>query len=227
MPRILDTFCKAGGAGMGYSRAGFDVVGVDIQPQPRYPFPFILGDALEILRRMIAGGTLLATDGSRYGLKDFDAIHASPPCQRYSTISKYAGVSQNYPDLVDPVRDLLILSGLPYDIENVIGAPLKNPLTLRGSMFGLNVRKHRIFETSYFVTTQPCNHSHPSQKNVQAVYGHPGGSSKRDGKKFGNINDWRRAMDINWMSAHELAEAIPPAYTEYIGKQLSLQIEKR
>lgn len=219
MYRLLDLYCSAGGAAMGYHRAGFEVVGVDIKPQPHFPFPFILADALEFMN----GGEWLATDGRRYTWSDFDAFHASPPCQKFSTIAKYKKVTHLYPDLIAPTRDLLTATGKPWDMENVMGAPLINPFMLCGSMFGLNVRRHRLFESSYYVMTQSCNHA--AQGEIQVVYGHPGGSSKRDNRKFGNVDDWALAMDINWMTAHELAEAIPPAYTQYIGAQLMRYLE--
>jgi site-specific DNA-cytosine methylase len=129
-PRLLDLFCGAGGAGMGYHRAGFEVVGVDIAPQPHYPFEFHQGDALEYL----------AAHGH-----EFDAIHASPPCQRYSSIQRITKNKHKWPDLVDPVRQLLIKSGKPYVIENVQGAPLRVDAFMCGSMFGLGMIRHRIF----------------------------------------------------------------------------------
>ena len=144
-PLILDLVCGAGGAGMGYHQAGFDVLGVDVNPQPNYPFPFIQGDALAI------GGPLLATGR-------IDAVHASPPCQAYSRITKMHGTQAKHPDLVDATRGILLAAGVPYVIENVEGAPLHAPVTLCGSMFGLGavvagqprqLRRHRLFEASW------------------------------------------------------------------------------
>lgn len=130
-PRLLDLFCKAGGAGYGYWQAGFDVVGVDIEPQKRYPFTFIQADALEYLARH--GG-------------EYDAIHASPPCQAFSKMKNPDKAHRKaHPDLVDPVRELLMRTGRPYIIENVPGAPLLSPVTLCGSQFGLKVYRHRVF----------------------------------------------------------------------------------
>lgn len=200
MKNILDLFCKAGGAGAGYARAGFEVVGVDIEPQPHYPYRFIQADALE------------------FPLDGFDAIHASPPCQRYSTMTKRWARSDEHPDLIAPIRDRLVAAGVPYVIENVPGATLLNPITLCGSMFGLEVRRHRIFESNVAILAPRCNHA--AQGRVIGVYGHAGGSSKRDGKSFGSVADWRRAMGIDWMTGDELAEAIPPSYTEFIAKFL-------
>ena len=190
---------------MGYSRAGFDVVGVDIDPMPHYPFEFIQADAIELL-------------GDVDFLLSFDAIHASPPCQRYSAMTKRWGKEDEHPDFVPIVREVFGLLDIPWVIENVEGAPLVDPTTLCGSMFGLKVRRHRLFETSFPVVQPACEHK--SQGRVVGVYGHPGGSSKRDGIKFGGVDTWREAMDIDWMTADELAEAIPPAYTEYIGRAL-------
>lgn len=159
---------------------------------------------------------LLATGDIEF----FDAIHASPPCQRYSTMTARHGKErvESHPDLVEPTRQLLIESRLPYVIENVPQAPLVDPVTLCGSMFGLKVRRHRNFETNFEVRQPECRHN--EQGPVVGVYGHAGGTSKRDGLTFGGVDTWREAMGIDWMVGDELAEAIPPAYTEYIGKAL-------
>src|ERR1700734_2045923 len=134
-PRLLDLFCCAGGAGVGYSRAGFEVVGVDNKRQPNYPLPFIHADALKLDPAFIAS---------------FDAIHASPPCQSYSDLAKRNGNGHMWPRLIEPVRDMLIASGLPYVIENVDGAPLLNPVVLCGTMFPqLRVLRHRLFEANF------------------------------------------------------------------------------
>ena len=204
-PRLLDLYCGAGGASMGYHRAGFDVVGVDRSPQPRYPFAFIEGDALTVLEAI----------GS-----EFDAIAASPPCQRYSAATKQHGRSDAHPDLVDPTRALLLQIGKPYVLENVPGAPLRNPILLCGSMFGLErLRRHRLFESNVVLLRMSCRHER--QRDVVSVTGNAGGSSRRDGAaRFATTDVWRELMGIHWMTGRELAEAIPPAYTEYIGKQL-------
>jgi DNA (cytosine-5)-methyltransferase 1 len=190
---------------MGYYRAGFDVVGVDNKPQPRYPFTFIQGDAL----------AYLAGNGG-----GFDAIHASPPCQAFSKAQVIMG--REHPDLVTPLRPLLDEIGRPYVIENVPRAPLVDPVTLCGSMFGLDTKRHRLFESSVPLTGLPdCNHVWRDGRPV-GVYGHTGGKST--GITSGNhgflLDDWKRAMDIDWMSRDELAQAIPPAYTEFVGRQL-------
>jgi DNA (cytosine-5)-methyltransferase 1 len=211
-PRLLDLFCGAGGAAMGYHRAGFEVVGVDINPQPHYPFEFIQSDWEDPL-------TVLPGLWEREGIPY--AIHASPPCQAYSTMTKRWGRSDEHPDLVAPVRERLIEIEAPYVIENVVGAPLKNAIRLCGSSFGLAVQRHRLFEMSAPpLLVPPCQHDGPALQ----VNGHPGGSSRRDPKaRFGGIDEWRAGMGIDWMSAPELAEAIPPAYTEWIGRQLVVE----
>lgn len=207
--RVLDLFCGAGGAGAGYARLGWDVTGVDINPQPRYPFRFEQGDALEILSGWAAS---------------FDLVHASPPCQRYSRATHARGkaAAEAHPDLVGPVRDLLRAMRVPYVIENVEGAPLIDPVTLCGSMFGLETKRHRLFETSRPVgAPPPHNHVWRDGRPV-GVYGHTGmmTSGTRSGNHGWLLADWKRAMDIDWMSRDELAQAIPPAYTEWIGKEM-------
>lgn len=223
-PIILDTFCGGGGAAVGYNRAGFDVVGIDIKPQKHYPFPFILGDALDILARMLQGEKFLAGDGRWYGIEDFDAIHASPPCQGYSVMNINA---ESYPRLIEEVRCLLKSIGRPYAIENVEGArrEMKNFVMLCGTMFGLRVRRHRLFECDPMIAMSPMTCYHylrvvkkgmkpDRNKHFAAIYGH-----------FSDKEYGREAMDINWMSSDELSEAIPPAYTEYIGGYLLRAIE--
>ena len=149
--RILDLFCGAGGASMGYHRAFPDaeIVGVDINPQPRYPFRFVQADAMSL------------ASAASY-LKRFDLVHASPPCQRYSDLAKRNGNAHEWPDFIDPVRQLLQGAGRHYVIENVEGAPLENPITLCGTMFpGLRVLRHRLFECYGFTVPQPAHPAHP------------------------------------------------------------------
>lgn len=201
-PRLLDLFCCAGGASMGYHRAGFDVTGVDIAPQKRYPFRFIQGDALEYV----------AAHGHEY-----DAIAASPPCQRYSAMTNCRD-HEAHPDLVGPTRELLIASGRPYVIENVIGAPLHQPVMLCGAMFGLKVYRHRLFECSWFLLVPP--HVPHRDKTPKAGKGiSPKGFISVAGNT-GRVSYARQAMGIDWTNRDELSQAIPPAYTEFIGKQL-------
>jgi len=214
-PRLLDLFCGAGGAAMGYHRAGFDVVGVDINPQPRYPFEFHQVDALMILRAMSDYPTF---NGELWRPSSYAAIHASPPCQAYIRSGMYD--KSKHPDLLPSVRDLLAGEPVPWIIENVPGAPMRADYKLCGCMFGLGVARERWFETSWhaFDMRPPCYH----RERPVGVYGHPRGRRSKDGKPWGwgNLSDWIWAMQIDWMSGPELAQAIPPAYTEYIGRQL-------
>lgn len=206
-PKLLDLFCGAGGCTKGYQRAGFWVRGVDINPQPRYcGDEFIEADALEYLERLIESGEI----------DEFDAVHASPPCQKYS----WAAKRWNRPraDLVEPIRDLLIQAGPPWVIENVIGAPLGYSTVLCGVMFGLEVIRHRIFESSRLFLAPPHRPHRGSVKDgtYVTVAGHGGNNIKGRGSRAAK----QRAMGITWMDDVELNEAIPPAYTEFIGRQL-------
>ena len=200
MPRILDLFCCAGGAGMGYHRAGFDVVGVDLYPQPNYPFPFHQGDALEFL---LAHG------------HEFDAIHASPPCQAYSETQRLRG--NDHPELIPPTREALMALGLPWIIENVTAAPSQSGIVLCGSMFGLPIQRHRTFESSHLLMLdRHCDH----KPDAITVTGHSpqrwlGGARKPVAPEV-----YQAAMGIDWMLVRELVQAIPPDYTEYVGAQV-------
>lgn len=214
--RILDLFCGAGGCAVGYHRAGFaEIVGVDIAPQPRYPFTFVQGDALEYL----------AEHGA-----EFDAIHASPPCQRYTVGRTIHDSGDRHPDLVDPTRALLNAAGRPWVMENVPGAPLENPVTLCGLMFGLRVIRHRLFESSVFLMAPPCP-GHPKHLSTGTMTAKRGGTGNGYSTGAGGLvcvagNNFVReagakAMGIDWpMTRRELANAIPPAYTEFVGRQL-------
>jgi hypothetical protein len=225
MPRpvLLDLFCGGGGAAAGYARAGFNVVGVDLRPQPFYPFPFLFHqlDALHFLRNWLRWRD---KTGHTYA-----AVHASPPCQHHSNLA--AGTNGNrhdYPELIEKTRDLLIESGVPYVIENVVGAPLRDPVRLCGEMFGLDVIRHRLFETNWPLTAPPhpkhrgrvagCRHGEWFEGPYVAVYGDGGGK--------GTIAQWQRAMGIDWITSKKtMAEAIPPAYTEFIGRQLMAELK--
>lgn len=209
-PRLLDLYSGAGGAAMGYHRAGFNVVGVDIRPMPRYPFEFHQADALEFL----------AAHGH-----EFDAIHASPPCQAYSLLAFAPNRNMdNYEKTVPEVRRALILSSKPYVIENVPGAPLENRVILCGTMFGLSTHKHRAFECRPPVWFAPAGCRRDlrvkakGQGRKLALYKREGMITVA-GHTF-SLPAGRKAMDIDWMTRDELAEAIPPAYTEYIGRHL-------
>lgn len=210
---------------MGYSRAGFDVVGVDLVPQPRYPFAFVQGDALEYL--------------TAHG-HEYDAIHTSPPCQVHSTMTKGRWPDRWHLDLVAATRSALktLQHKVPFVIENVPTAPLINPITLCGTMFGLRtsrgnqLRRHRLFEVwpSIVGLAPECQHNGVSAIGVYGGGQHPMRRTRRraldltaGGADFG-IKERRQAMGIDWMTSAELNQAIPPAYTEFIGLALMAQL---
>lgn len=218
-PRLLDLFSCAGGAARGYADAGFEVVGIDIDQQPNYPFEFYQADVMTWLEQ---GGDVT-----------FDAIHASPPCQAYST---QTADKSKHRRLIPAVRELLADTGLPYVIENVEGAKreMLSPVRLCGSSFGLDVRRHRYFETNWPLMVPPCDHSWQTPRfrslsitqaregrlaSVVGVHGHlnyPGEQAIREA-----------AMGIDWMDVRELAQAIPPAYTKFIGEQLLAHLQEK
>jgi DNA (cytosine-5)-methyltransferase 1 len=193
-PLLLDLFCGAGGAAMGYHRAGFEVVGVDIKPQPNYPFEFVQADAMT------------------YPIDGLDAIHASPPCQAFTTARVIHG--RDHLDLLTPTRERLRATAVPWVIENVPGAPMRPDVVLCGSMFpelrsaNGELRRHRWFEfwQPTLSLVQPCQHG----PVTVSVFGH-------GGHVYNGVDEWREVMDIDWMTRDELAQAIPPAYTEHIG----------
>jgi DNA (cytosine-5)-methyltransferase 1 len=193
--RVLDLFCSAGGAGYGYHLAGYDVVGVDIERQPRYPFEFHQADALQ------------------YPLDGFELIHASPPCQDYSATRVLNDTSHSR--LIEPVRARLRGSGIPYVIENVQRAPLLDPVELGGLMFGLMFTEHRLFEAP-FVIPRP---SHPVHARPITKMGRPPKPDEymQVTGNFSGANEARQRMGIGWMTRGELAQAIPPAYTRHVG----------
>jgi DNA (cytosine-5)-methyltransferase 1 len=208
-------FCGSGGCSVGYNLAGFDVVGVDIVERNKYPFEFYQMDALEYLKTA--------------DLKQFDVVHASPVCKAYTNCN--LSPKEKHPMQISDVRDALERVGKPYIIENVVGAKsyMRASLMLCGSMFGLSIQRHRLFEignTDLFVYPPgPCDH----RKATIAVYGHSvwdsslEGTARKDGKKRPDsvpIEIGRRAMGISWMGIEDLAQAIPPAYTRFIGLQL-------
>lgn len=204
-PRLLDLFCKAGGCTKGYQRAGFHVTGVDIDPQPRYcGDAFVQSDALEYV--------------AKHG-HEFDAISASPPCQGYSRMRHVTG--REYPLMIPMVRHMLRKTGRPYVIENVEDAPLIDDILLCGTMFGLKTFRHRKFETSFFMMAPP--HITHTLFGKASGQGRPVTAEKQYITVTGNfsgIETGKRAMGIDWMSKRELTQAIPPAYTEYIGRHL-------
>lgn len=222
--RILDLYSCAGGAAMGYHLAGFDVVGVDVKPQPRYPFEFHQADALEYLHDH---------------WQEFDAIHASPPCQAYS-ITQHAH-DVEHPDLLEPTREALMRTGLPYVIENVPGAPLLQPVTLCGTEFGLRaedvdgvslaLRRHRLFESNVWLMgaggcirddTQVAGSYTGSRHRKPEHRDNPA----RRGGYTPAVSVRARLLGIDWMNEHELAQAIPPAFTEFVGRQLLTAMEQ-
>ena len=208
-PRLLDLFCGAGGAGVGYNRAGFEVVGVDNAIQLDYPFTCVITDALDYV-----------ADHWR----EFDAIHASPPCQASTALTKGTNSGRVYAQLIPETRRLLHATGLPTILENVQGSDLRRDLTLCGEMFGLDVIRHRYFEVTGFAANQPAHIPHRGRVRgwrhgtyhdgpYLAVYGDGGGK--------GTVDEWRAAMGIDWTDDRKaIAEAIPPAYTEYVGHWL-------
>lgn len=217
-PRLLDLFCCEGGAATGYHQAGFDVVGVDIDPQPRYPFAFIQYDATQLDQRF---------------LRSFDALHASPPCQKHSDLAKRNGNADEWPCFIAPMRAMFEASGLLYVIENVEGAPLITPTMLCGTMFPeTRVLRHRLFETNWHFTTPPHG-KHPLVYTMDKRKAH-----------YGKLNEWTSpvqvtgggncskaaaadAMGMPWASKHGLNEAIPPAYTRWIGEQLIDRLQQQ
>jgi DNA (cytosine-5)-methyltransferase 1 len=216
-PRLLDLFCCAGGAGVGYGRAGFEVTGVDVVVHKRNPHPVIEADALGLCPEWIA--------------ENFDAVHASPPCQGYSSM-RHAPGAKGAPRLIGQVRALLRDAGLPYVIENVEAAKadMVDPVTLCGTMFrlgaqGHDLHRHRLFESNIPLTAPACQHS---GRPVIGVYGgharcrsaKHGGRGTKDAWQGGHKAAASEALGIDWMTLAEMSESIPPAYTEHIGRQL-------
>lgn len=221
-PRLLDGCCGAGGATRGYQDAGFEVTGLDLYPQPNYVGDhFIQADLLDLTPDDLAG---------------YQAAHFSPPCQRYSKAANIHGSSGSHPDLVRPTRDLLRASGIPWVMENVEGAPLENPFMLCGSMFGLGVKRHRLFESAQLILAPRCG-SHRDW--YVSVFGGravgrqhrvkdrlPGTRSQTWTKFDDELAVARAGMGIDWMTLDELSEAIPPSYTFFIGTQLLAVVER-
>jgi DNA (cytosine-5)-methyltransferase 1 len=219
-PRLLDLFCGAGGAGMGYHLAGFDVVGVDIKPQPDYPFEFRQADAMT------------------FPLQGFSAVHGSPPCQAFTAMGVMWNAKKHH-DLLTPTRARFVASGLPYVIENVPGAPMSGAhVTLCGTSFGLGageyeLRRHRHFEMNFPIMVPGCQHTKPTI----GIYGDHARDRRRvsgqhhdRGRQFAagtGVTLAREAMGMPWASWHGLSQAIPPAYTEYIGGVLMDEVWRR
>jgi DNA (cytosine-5)-methyltransferase 1 len=216
-PRLLDLFCGAGGAAVGYHRAGFDIVGIDIVDQPRYPFEFIQEDALKFVDSF-------SHPYPAYKASEFDAIHASPPCQAFTAYKRRPGHVAKQVSVIPQIRRLLKESGSSYVIENVFGSELQNFVQLCGTSFGLDVRRHRWFESNVAMLAPPCNHDLPRR--------FPPATNRINLRRTIEIGVWRiplsiqqQAMGIDWMTLEELSEAIPPAYTQWIGAQLIAHLE--
>ena len=208
--KLLDLYCKAGGASRGYQLAGFEVVGVDIKKQKRYPYEFIQADCLELMKDMDF-------------LRSFDVIAASPPCQTHSItqhLRNAQGKSTDKIDLIPQTREALVASGKPYVLENVPGSPLINPIQMCGSHFELKVRRHRRFESNLPLIGSPCKHT--EQGKPVGIYGSMRDEIPGGGHTAKTIEQAREALGIDWMIWGELVEAIPPIYTQEIGKQLLL-----
>lgn len=218
---LVDLFCGAGGAAKGYHDAGFTVIGVDLKKQPEYPYTFIQADAIEFIE---SGG-----------LEGAAAVHASPPCQKFSrtaALARAQGKKASEIDLLTPIRPLLLASGLPLVIENVPGAPLIDPVQLCGSSFGLKVQRHRLFETNWDLAGTKCDHQVFDRDEITGkprpwgIYYSPNDSIPKGGRTARDLAHGRELMGIDWMSWKYLRESIPPAYTEYIGMHLRAHILK-
>ena len=232
-PKLLDLFCGAGGSAVGYARAGFAIYGIDNRPQPHYPFPFLQMDAMEVMERLLRGEGLTFSNGETLYLADFDAYHASPPCQAYTVAGiVHRNNGKVYPELIEATRFRLLLTGKPFVIENVPPAAklLINPITLCGVQFGLGVFRHRKFECNFELPELP-HIKHDGKIGDGKYFSVAGGAGrwKSWGKVYRNVSkgtvaQWREAMGIDWMLRKEIKEAIPPAYTEYIGKFLLQEV---
>jgi len=206
--KLLDLYCGVGGASAGYAAAGFEVHGVDLKHGKRYPYTYLRADVLDVLR-------------DDNFIQQFDVIHASPPCQTHSItqhLRNAQGKTTSKVDLIPQTRAALIASGKPYIIENVPGSPLINPVQLCGSSFNLKVRRHRLFESNMPIKGTGCNHK--AQGRPIGVYGSLNDQIPNGGRTAVNITEARQAMGIDWAIWTELVEAIPPAYTDYLGAQV-------
>jgi DNA (cytosine-5)-methyltransferase 1 len=210
-PRLLDLFCGAGGCSVGYHRAGFDVWGVDREHHKTYPYRLTVADALDVL-------------ADRAFLDLFDVVHASPPCQAHTRAQHLRNaqgktLKEHGADLLEPVRDALLSWGGRYVIENVPGAPLRDPLMLCGSAFGLKVRRHRLFESNEPLMGLPCDHDR--QGRPVGVYGSLNDDIPKGGRTARTLAEAGDAMGVDWMRWDDLKEAVPPAYTAFIGEQIA------
>lgn len=234
-PRLLDLFCGAGGCTKGYQRAGFYVVGVDINPQPNYcGEEFIQADALDVLTFMVEQ----AGPENSMSANQFDAIHASPPCQFFTQMRaswRAQGVNDGYTDLLTPTLELLRPLGIPYIVENVVGArkAMRETVILHGGMFGLAVHRPRVFETSFVVLAPMANltkepigvyDTRPRGKTHHRTRLNGNGKGRSEMRIARTLKEGQAAMGIDWMDWHELKESIPPAYTELIGSQIPVGV---
>lgn len=222
---VLDLFCCAGGASEGYVRAGYDVVGIDIDPQPNYPWPFFQMDALEVMAYLDMGCTYYLDELDLH-LDNVDFIHASPPCQLFSVYNNVKSIAEKtkgkYLNLIPQTRDLLVHSGKPYVIENVPKAPLNSPIQLCGTTFNIPVRRHRLFELGQWNVEAPaCLHGDFTERRF------PGSSNRPNGRTVCNIGEYRVPLAVQkecmtidrCVTLHELSEMVPPPYTQWIGEQ--------
>lgn len=224
-PILLDLFCCQGGAARGYADAGFEVFGVDIDPQPRYPFAMAEDNAISVMLDLIEGRPLRlfrpsGIETRRLRARGISAIHASPPCQAHTNAQKIQG--NDHPDLVEPTRFLLQELGKPFVIENVPGAPLHDPVELCGAMFGLETYRHRLFETNWDLTA-PEHPGHVARTTKMGRPPQPGEYMHVVGN-FSGVDRARDVMGMPWANRDGLREAIPPAYTEFIGRQLMREV---
>lgn len=243
--KILDLYCCAGGAAKGYEAAGFSAYGVDIDPQPNYPYPFHQGDAIAAMRTLNDGGAIDFTHPRGrvewLTLADFHAGHASPPCQAFSKTKTLH--DNEHPDLIEPTREVLNETGLPWVIENVVGAPLVNPIRLSGQHFGmvaddvdgvpLKLVRHRLFESNIFLTPPQEFHTNKHMQTA-SVYGAGGGwtpkhrdNPERRGGYIPHIDVIKELLGIDWMTKHELSQSIPPKFAEWVGGQLMDHLIRR
>ena len=217
-PRMLDLYCCQGGASMGYHDAEFEVVGVDIDPQPHYPFEFVQMGALDALKTLIGGGRIAG-----YELEDFDAAHGSPPCQAHTKAWKIN--KRDHPKLIAPTRELLVQTGLPWVIENVEEArdELRDPVMLCGEMFGIETYRHRLFESTFPIDTP----EHPRHVARTTKMGRPpvDGEYMHVVGNFSGVNKARGVMGMPWATRDGLREAIPPVYAEHVGRAILAHLD--
>lgn len=228
-PRILDLCCGAGAVSVGYHRAGFEVTGVDIEPQPRYPYRFIQADALLVMDALASLGWFAASDSTPIIAEDFDAYHCSAPCQLWSTST----LSQRrrgkvYPDLITPMRPLLKATGKPWAMENVPQAPLRPDLELCGCMFGLELdgvgQLQRLRQVELSWHPEPARFPHWHHVPAISICGHGTPAWQRRLTGHVPVASWREVMGVGWMNREELTEAIPPVYAQYVGYLLMARL---